>query len=77
MFLLSGREMLLDYNIGKKEKKPITKITRRDFINGTLMLAGASMLPFGRITVASADSAANAYIHAAIDQAWRAVKELG
>jgi spermidine dehydrogenase len=33
--------------------------------------------PFGRITVANADSAANAYIHVAIDQAWRAVKELG
>ena len=24
-----------------------SKITRRDFINGTLMAAGASMLPFG------------------------------
>jgi len=33
--------------------------------------------PFGRITVANADSNANAYIHVAIDQAWRAVKELG
>jgi len=33
--------------------------------------------PFGRITVANADSDANAYIHVAIDQAWRAVKELG
>ena len=33
--------------------------------------------PFGRITVANADSAANAYIHVAIDQAWRAMKELG
>jgi len=33
--------------------------------------------PFGRITIANADSAANAYIHVAIDQAWRAVKELG
>ncbi len=25
----------------------MSKITRRDFINGTLMAAGASMLPFG------------------------------
>ena len=25
----------------------MSKITRRDFINGTLMVAGASMLPFG------------------------------
>ncbi|MFQ6031582.1 MAG: NAD(P)-binding protein, partial [Candidatus Zixiibacteriota bacterium] len=33
--------------------------------------------PFGRITIANADSDANAYIHVAIDQAWRAVKELG
>ena len=33
--------------------------------------------PFGRIAVANADSDANAYIHVAIDQAWRAVKELG
>ena len=33
--------------------------------------------PFGRITIANADSAPNAYIHAAIDQAWRAVGELG
>jgi spermidine dehydrogenase len=33
--------------------------------------------PFGRITIANADSAPNAYIHVAIDQAWRAVKELG
>jgi hypothetical protein len=71
--------MLWDFNplIKTKEKKTISKITRRDFINGTLMVAGASMLPFGRITVANADSDANAYIHAAIDQAWRAVKELG
>lgn len=41
------------------------------------MVAGASMLPFGRITVANADSDAIAYIYVAIDQAWRAVKELG
>jgi len=47
----------------------MSKITRRDFINGTLMAAGAS--------IANADSGANAYIHVAIDQAWRAVKELG
>ena len=25
----------------------MSKITRRDFVNGTLMAAGASMLPFG------------------------------
>ena len=30
-----------------KGKKPMHKITRRDFINGTLIVAGASMLPFG------------------------------
>jgi spermidine dehydrogenase len=47
MFLLSGKKMFLDFNIGKKEKKPMSKITRRDFINGTLMVAGAYMLPFG------------------------------
>jgi hypothetical protein len=28
------------------------------------------------VTIANADSAANTYIHAAIDPAWRAVKEL-
>jgi spermidine dehydrogenase len=33
--------------------------------------------PFGRITIANADSAPGSYIHVAIDQAWRAVKELG
>jgi len=33
--------------------------------------------PFGRITIANADSAPNAYIHAAVDQAWRAVTEFG
>jgi spermidine dehydrogenase len=33
--------------------------------------------PFGRITIANIDSALSSYIHVAIDQAWRAVKELG
>jgi len=33
--------------------------------------------PFGRITIANADSAPNAYIHAAVDQAWRAVTDFG
>ncbi len=33
--------------------------------------------PFGRITIANADSALSSYVHVAIDQAWRAVKELG
>ncbi len=32
-----------NFNIGVI---PVSKITRRDFINGTLMAAGASMLPF-------------------------------
>jgi len=40
-------------------------------------MAKKGRLPFGRITIANADSDANAYIHVAIDQAWRAVKELG
>ncbi|NQV32331.1 MAG: NAD(P)-binding protein [Phycisphaeraceae bacterium] len=33
--------------------------------------------PFGRITIANIDSGMSSYIHVAIDQAWRAVKELG
>lgn len=33
--------------------------------------------PFGNITFANADAGADAYTHVAIDQAWRAVKELG
>jgi len=33
--------------------------------------------PFGRITIANSDSAARAYTDAAIDEAWRAVNELG
>ena len=33
--------------------------------------------PFGRITVANIDSALSSYLHVAVDQAWRAVKELG
>jgi spermidine dehydrogenase len=32
---------------------------------------------FGRIAIANSDAAADAYTHAAIDQAWRAVSELG
>ncbi|RLD72223.1 MAG: spermidine dehydrogenase [Bacteroidetes bacterium] len=32
---------------------------------------------FGRITIAGVDSDLGSYIHVAIDQAWRAVKELG
>ena len=32
---------------------------------------------FGRITIANIDSGLSSYIHVAIDQAWRAVKELG
>jgi spermidine dehydrogenase len=33
--------------------------------------------PFGRITIANIDSATSSYLHVAVDQAWRAVKELG
>jgi len=33
--------------------------------------------PFGRITIANIDSGLSSYAHVAIDQAWRAVKELG
>jgi len=33
--------------------------------------------PFGRIAIANSDSAARAYTDAAIDEAWRAVNELG
>ena len=33
----------------------MSKITRREFINGTLMAAGASMLPFGRTSVSILD----------------------
>jgi spermidine dehydrogenase len=33
--------------------------------------------PFGRITIANSDAGASAYTNAAIDQAWRAVAELG
>ena len=33
--------------------------------------------PFGRITIANIDSAVSSYAHVAIEQAWRAVKELG
>jgi len=32
--------------------------------------------PFGNITIANADAAADAYTHAAIDEAYRAVQEL-
>ena len=33
--------------------------------------------PFGRITIANIDSAPSSYMHVAVEQAWRAVKELG
>ncbi len=33
--------------------------------------------PFGRITIANIDSGLSSYVHVAIDQAWRAVQELG
>jgi hypothetical protein len=32
--------------------------------------------PFGRVTIANSDAAATAYIDAAIDQAWRAAREI-
>ena len=32
--------------------------------------------PFGRITIANIDSAPSSYVNVAIDQAWRAVREL-
>jgi spermidine dehydrogenase len=32
--------------------------------------------PFGNIAIANSDAAADAYTHAAIDQAWRAIKDL-
>lgn len=34
----------------------MSKITRRDFINGTLMVAGASMLPIGATSHAVLDT---------------------
>ncbi|MDH3710373.1 MAG: FAD-dependent oxidoreductase [Cyclobacteriaceae bacterium] len=40
-------------------------------------LAKIGRQPFGRITIANIDSAPSSYAHAAIKQAWRAVKELG
>ena len=33
--------------------------------------------PFGRVTIANIDSAPSSYAHVAIEQAWRAVQELG
>lgn len=33
--------------------------------------------PFGRITIANSDAVNTSLLQAAIDQAWRAVKELG
>ena len=33
--------------------------------------------PFGRITIANIDSGLSSYLHVALTQAWRAVKELG
>lgn len=33
--------------------------------------------PFGRITIANIDSKLSSYLHVAVDQAWRAVNELG
>ncbi len=33
--------------------------------------------PFGRVTIANIDSALSSYAHVAMEQAWRAVKELG
>ena len=33
--------------------------------------------PFGRITIANIDSGLSSYLHVAVDQAWRAVNELG
>ncbi|GAG46463.1 unnamed protein product, partial [marine sediment metagenome] len=38
------------------EQKLMSKITRREFINGTLMVAGASMLPFGATCQAVLDT---------------------
>ncbi len=40
-------------------------------------LARMGRQPFGRITIANIDSAPSSYVHIAIDQAWRAVSELG
>ena len=40
-------------------------------------LAKKGRKPFGRITIANIDSAPSSYAHVAIEQAWRAVKELG
>ena len=49
----------------------MSKITRRDFVNGTLMAAGASLLPL------EGTSQAVMAALVAIRMAWRAVKELG
>lgn len=40
-------------------------------------MAKTGRQPFGRITIANIDSAPSSYAHVAIEQAWRAVKELG
>ena len=40
-------------------------------------LAKKGRQPFGRITIANIDSALSSYMHVAVAEAWRAVKELG
>lgn len=40
-------------------------------------MAKIGRIPFGQITIANIDSAPSSYAHVAIEQAWRAVQELG
>ena len=40
-------------------------------------IARTGRRPFGRITIANCDSGLSSYLHSAVAQAWRAVKELG
>ena len=44
-----------------------------DFYGGQV---GSGLVDWG-LTIASIDSGPHSYVHVAIDQAWRAVKELG
>jgi len=49
-------------------------VTRRDFLNGSALCIASGLAP---AALANSDASWEAYAQVAIDQAWRAVDELG
>jgi hypothetical protein len=76
----TGRRVVLPQggrSVGAHPRARQPRRLRRPFwINGGSLPCVAARRPFGRIAIANSDAAAYAYTDAAIDQAYRAIREV-